>query len=432
MNTLDDLLGGGAGRPAGSLAGTTVLLRSDLNVPLDGDTITDDGRIKASLPTIKALTDAGAKVVVTAHLGRPDGKPDPKFSLAPVAARLGELLGTDVALAADVVGDSAKATVAALQDGQVALLENVRFDPRESSKDETERAALAAELAALVSAGGGAAVFVSDGFGVVHRKQASVYDVAKLLPHYAGYLVSEETAVLRKLTTDPERPYVVVLGGSKVSDKLGVIKALLEQVDHVLIGGGMAYTFLAAEGKDVGKSLLQQDMVDTCGQLLQEYGSKIVLPNDVVIADDFAPDAKTEVVFAGEIPSDWQGLDIGPDTRATFRRILGDARTVFWNGPMGVFEMQPFAGGTKEIAEAIADSSAFSVVGGGDSAAAVRQLGVDEAGFTHISTGGGASLEYLEGKELPGLAVLDEPQPQAQPAPAAAQPTAQLQDGTAG
>ncbi|NNG34390.1 phosphoglycerate kinase [Nakamurella aerolata] len=411
MNTLDDLLGGGAGQP-GSLTGTTVLLRSDLNVPLDGDTITDDGRIKASLPTIKALTDAGAKVVVTAHLGRPDGKPDPKFSLAPVAARLGELLGADVVLASDVVGDSAKATVAGLQDGQVALLENVRFDPRETSKDDAERGALAAELAGLAAGAGGRAVFVSDGFGVVHRKQASVYDVAKLLPHYAGYLVSEETAVLRKLTTEPERPYVVVLGGSKVSDKLGVIKALLEQVDQVLIGGGMAYTFLAAEGKDVGKSLLQQDMVDTCGQLLNEYGSKIVLPNDVVVADSFSPDAKTEVVFAGEIPSDWQGLDIGPDTRATFRRILGEARTVFWNGPVGVFEMAPFAGGTKAIAEAIADSSAFSVVGGGDSAAAVRQLGVDEAGFTHISTGGGASLEYLEGKELPGLAVLDEPQPE--------------------
>nr|WP_281361744.1 phosphoglycerate kinase [Nakamurella aerolata] len=408
---MDDLLGGGAGQP-GSLTGTTVLLRSDLNVPLDGDTITDDGRIKASLPTIKALTDAGAKVVVTAHLGRPDGKPDPKFSLAPVAARLGELLGADVVLASDVVGDSAKATVAGLQDGQVALLENVRFDPRETSKDDAERGALAAELAGLAAGAGGRAVFVSDGFGVVHRKQASVYDVAKLLPHYAGYLVSEETAVLRKLTTEPERPYVVVLGGSKVSDKLGVIKALLEQVDQVLIGGGMAYTFLAAEGKDVGKSLLQQDMVDTCGQLLNEYGSKIVLPNDVVVADSFSPDAKTEVVFAGEIPSDWQGLDIGPDTRATFRRILGEARTVFWNGPVGVFEMAPFAGGTKAIAEAIADSSAFSVVGGGDSAAAVRQLGVDEAGFTHISTGGGASLEYLEGKELPGLAVLDEPQPE--------------------
>ncbi|WP_029135864.1 phosphoglycerate kinase [Nakamurella lactea] len=405
MQTLDDLL-------AGDIAGKTVLVRSDLNVPLDGDTITDDGRIRASIPTLRALWTAGAKVVVTAHLGRPEGRPDAKYSLAPVAQRLADLLDEQgaegevrsVGFAGDLVGRAAKDAVADLQSGDVLLLENVRFDPRETSKDDAERAALADDLAALV---GPDAAFVSDGFGVVHRKQASVYDVAQKLPHYAGYLVSEETAVLRKLTTDPDRPYIVILGGAKVSDKLGVIKALLEQVDQVLIGGGMAYTFLKAEGKEVGDSLLQEDMVKTCGDLLDEYGSKIVLPNDLVVADAFAEDANTKVVFAGEIEAGWQGLDIGPDTRATFARIIGEAATVFWNGPVGVFEMAPFAEGTKAVAQAIADSTAFSVVGGGDSAAAVRQLGIDEAGFTHISTGGGASLEYLEGKELPGLAVLD-------------------------
>ncbi len=401
MQTIDDLLAAG-------ITGRTVLVRADLNVPLDGSTITDDGRIRATLPTLQALAGAGAKVVVTAHLGRPDGKVDAKYSLAPVAARLAELLGSDVAMAGDVVGDSAAATVAGLADGHVALLENVRFDPREAAKDDAERGALADDLVALVSKTSEfVPAFVSDGFGVVHRKQASVYDVASRLPHYAGYLVSEETAVLRKLTTEPERPYIVILGGAKVSDKLGVITALLEQVDQVLIGGGMAYTFLKSQGTPVGQSLLQADMVDTCGALLAQHGDKIVLPTDVVIADRFAADAQTRTVPVTEIPDDWQGLDIGPDTRAAFGQIIAEAHTVFWNGPMGVFEMPAFADGTRSVAQSIADAPSFSVVGGGDSAAAVRQLGIDESGFTHISTGGGASLEYLEGKELPGLAVLE-------------------------
>lgn len=397
MHTLDDLLTSG-------VTGRHVLVRADLNVPLDGTTITDDGRIRATVPTVKALADAGARVVIVAHLGRPDGKVDAASSLAPVAGRLAELLAAPVAMAGDVVGDSAAATVAGLQDGQVALLENIRFDPRETSKDDAERGALADELVRLVGDG---AAFVSDGFGVVHRKQASVYDVAARLPHFAGYLVSAETAVLRRLTTDPQRPSIVILGGAKVSDKLGVIKALLQNVDRVLIGGGMAYTFLTAQGRQVGDSLVQQDMVGTCGELLQEYGDTIVLPSDLVIADSFSADAQTRVVTVGEIPEGWQGLDIGPETRQTFAGIIAEAATIFWNGPVGVFEMAPFAAGTKAVAEAIAASSAFSVVGGGDSAAAVRQLGVDESGFTHISTGGGASLEYLEGKELPGLAVLE-------------------------
>jgi phosphoglycerate kinase len=397
VHTLDDLL-------TGDIAGRTVLVRADLNVPLDGTTITDDGRIRASLPTLQALSDAGARIVVTAHLGRPDGKADAAYSLAPVARRLGELLGSGVAMAGDVVGESARATVAGLHNGQIAVLENIRFDPREAAKNDAERAGLATALVTLV---GPDAVFVSDGFGVVHRKQASVYDIAGRLPHYAGYLVSSETAVLRKLTTEPERPYIVILGGAKVSDKLGVIKALLEQVDRVLIGGGMAYTFLSAQGNQVGTSLLQLDMVGTCGDLLAAYGSKIVLPTDLVVADAFAEDAQIRVVPADRIPDGWQGLDIGPDTRRAFAAIIGQAATVFWNGPVGVFEMAPFADGTRAVARAIADSSAFSVVGGGDSAAAVRQLGIDEGGFTHISTGGGASLEYLEGKELPGLQVLE-------------------------
>ncbi|MDQ6659252.1 MAG: phosphoglycerate kinase [Actinomycetota bacterium] len=401
MLTLDDLLAAG-------ITGRTVLVRADLNVPLDGTTITDDGRIKATVPTLQALAGAGAKVVVTAHLGRPDGRVDAKYSLAPIAVRLAELLGSPVAMAGDVVGDSAAATVGGLADGGLALLENVRFDPREAAKDDAERGALADDLVALVArASPVVPAFVSDGFGVVHRKQASVYDVASRLPHYAGYLVSEETAVLRRLTTEPDRPYIVILGGAKVSDKLGVITALLEQVDRVLIGGGMAYTFLKSQGTSVGKSLLQADMVDTCGALLEQHGDKIVLPTDVVIADRFAADADTTTVPVTEIPDDWQGLDIGPDTRAAFRQIIAEARTVFWNGPMGVFEMPAFAEGTRSVAQSIAATPSFSVVGGGDSAAAVRQLGIDESGFTHISTGGGASLEYLEGKELPGLAVLE-------------------------
>ncbi len=398
MHTLDDLLAAG-------VSGRTVLVRSDLNVPLDGTTITDDGRIRASAPTLKALAGAGAKVVVTAHLGRPKGAPEARYSLAPVAARLGEVLGAPVAFATDLVGESAQATVAALADGQVAVLENVRFDPRETSKVDSERDDLAKDLVHLV---GGGAAFVSDGFGVVHRKQASVYDVALLLPHYAGYLVSEETAVLRKLTVEPERPYVVVLGGSKVSDKLGVITSLLPQVDRLLIGGGMAYTFLKAQGYGVGDSLLQEDQVSTCGALLEQNAEKIVLPVDFVAADAFAADANTKIVRADGIEDGWQGLDIGPDSRAAFADVLATAATVFWNGPVGVFEMPAFSAGTKAVAQAVAAGSSFSVVGGGDSAAAVRTLGVDEAGFTHISTGGGASLEFLEGKELPGLTVLDD------------------------
>lgn len=397
MQTLDDLLAAG-------VAGRKVLVRADLNVPFDGPTITDDGRIRATLPTVEALTAAGALVVIAAHLGRPGGTPDPKFSLAPVAARLGELLGTPVVAATDVIGDSAKAAVASLHDGGVALLENVRFDAREASKDAAQRGALAADLVAVV---GPDAAFVSDGFGVVHRKQASVYDIAQLLPHYAGYLVSAEIAVLRKLTEEPDRPYVVLLGGSKVSDKLGVIQAILPQVDRLLIGGGMAYTFLRAQGREVGQSLLQADQVQTCGALLAEHGDKILLPTDFVIADRFAADAQVRTVSATEIPADWMGLDIGPQTRAAFAAVIEAAATIFWNGPVGVFEMAPFAAGTRAVAEAISASTSFSVVGGGDSAAAVRTLGVDEAGFTHISTGGGASLEYLEGRELPGLTVLE-------------------------
>jgi phosphoglycerate kinase len=409
MNTLDDLLATG-------VSGRTVLVRSDLNVPLDASSgtavITDDGRITASLATLRALTGAGAKVVVTAHLGRPTGEPDPRYTLAPVAARLGQLLGAPVAFATDLVGPAAHQAVARLTAGQVALLENVRFDPRETSKDAGERGALAADLVELVggtataSSGGGPA-FVSDGFGVVHRKQASVYDVALRLPHYAGYLVTEETAVLRTLTTDPGRPYVVVLGGAKVSDKLGVITALLEKVDTLLIGGGMAYTFLAAQGHRVGNSILQADQIDTCRNLLSEHGNKIVLPTDVVVADAFSADAQTRIVPADAIPDGWLGLDIGPETRELFAAVIRTAATVFWNGPAGVFEFPAFAAGTRAVAEAIAAGSSFSVVGGGDSAAAVRLLGIDEGGFTHISTGGGASLEFLEGADLPGIAVLE-------------------------
>ncbi|HEY2694146.1 MAG TPA: phosphoglycerate kinase [Pseudonocardiaceae bacterium] len=401
MKTLDDLLAEG-------VTGRRVLLRADLNVPLDGDRITDDGRVRASLPTITKLVEAGARVVITAHLGRPKGEPDAKYSLAPVAARLGELLGAEVALATDVVGDSARSVVAALTDGHVALLENIRFDARETSKDEAERGALADELTALVGADG---AFVSDGFGVVHRKQASVYDVAKRLPHYAGGLVLTEVEVLRKLTESPKRPYVVVLGGAKVSDKLGVIKNLLAKVDRLLIGGGMGYTFLKAQGYEVGKSLLQADQIDTVQGFIAEAaerGVELVLPVDIVVAKEFAADAANEVVAATGIPADQEGLDIGPETRELFASKLADAATVFWNGPMGVFEFPAFAHGTKAVAQALVDSDAFSVVGGGDSAAAVRQLGLPEDGFSHISTGGGASLEFLEGKELPGVAVLED------------------------
>ena len=397
MQTLDDLLASG-------VAGRTVLVRADLNVPLDGSVITDDGRIRASLPALQALLLGGAKVVVTAHLGRPKGAPDPKYSLAPAADRLGELLGTAVPLATDLVGPSARDTVAALSGGQIAMLENVRFDARETSKDAAERGALADDLVGVVGAD---AAYVSDGFGVVHRKQASVYEIAQRLPNFAGYLVTAEVAVLRKLTEAPERPYAVVLGGSKVSDKLGVITSLLPQVDSLVIGGGMAFTFLAARGYGVGDSLLQEDQIQTCKDLLAEHGDKIVLPTDVVIADSFSADAAIQIVTADRILDGWLGLDIGPETSATFAAAAAASATVFWNGPMGVFELAPFADGTRAVAEAIAASPSFSVVGGGDSAAAVRILGIDESGFTHISTGGGASLEFLEGKELPGLAVLE-------------------------
>lgn len=397
MNNLDDLLSEG-------VSGRRVLVRADLNVPLDGDRITDDGRVRASLPTIQKLTEAGAQVVITAHLGRPKGEPDPQYSLAPVARRLGELLGSDVALAGDLVGDSAKSAVDGLADGGVAVLENVRFDARETSKDDAEREALAGELTALLGDG---AAFVSDGFGVVHRKQASVYDIAKRLPSYAGGLVLSEVEVLRTLTGDPQRPYAVVLGGSKVSDKLAVIQALLPKVDKLLIGGGMAYTFLAAKGYGIGSSLVQEDQIESTEALLAEHGDKLVLPVDVVVADRFAADAEHQVVDAEAIPDGWMGLDIGPRSVEEFAAILGGAKTVFWNGPAGVFEFDAFAAGTRGVARAIVDADGFSVVGGGDSAAAVRSLGLPEDGFSHISTGGGASLEYLEGKDLPGVAVLE-------------------------
>ena len=398
--TLADLLETG-------VEGRTVLVRSDLNVPLDNGKITDPGRILASVPTIKSLSDAGAKVIVAAHLGRPKGAPDPAFSLAPVAERLGAELGRNVQLATDVVGGDALARSEGLTDGDVMMLENVRFDPRETSKDAAERGKLAEALVELTGDNG---AFVSDGFGVVHREQASVYDVAKLLPHYAGGLVAAEVEVLVKLTTDTARPYAVVLGGSKVSDKLGVIEALAPKVDTLVIGGGMAFTFLAARGLPVGNSLLQEDQIEVCRSLLERFGDVIHLPVDVVVADKFAADAQSKVVSAEEIPDGWMGLDIGPESVNRFAAVLGEAKTVFWNGPAGVFEFEKFSAGTKGLAEAIIGATsggAFSVVGGGDSAAAVRLLGLPEDGFSHISTGGGASLEFLEGKELPGLTVLE-------------------------
>ncbi|MFQ6395986.1 phosphoglycerate kinase [Nocardia sp. KC 131] len=401
VKTLQDLLSEG-------VEGRGVLVRSDLNVPLNDGKITDPGRIIASVPTIKALVEAGAKVVVTAHLGRPKGEPDPALSLAPVAAQLAEELGRNVQLAGDVVGQDALARSEGLTDGDVLLLENIRFDPRETSKDDSQRTKLAAALVELVGDDG---AFVSDGFGVVHRKQASVYDVAKLLPHYAGTLVAAEVEVLAKLTEDPQRPYAVVLGGSKVSDKLAVIEALAPKVDTLVIGGGMCFTFLAAQGLPVGASLLQEEMIDTCKGLLERYADVIHLPRDIVIADKFAADADTKVVSANEIPDGWLGLDIGPESASRFAALLTEARTVFWNGPMGVFEFEKFAAGTLGVAEAIVTATgkgAFTVVGGGDSAAAVRALGLPDDGFSHISTGGGASLEYLEGKELPGIAVLED------------------------
>lgn len=399
MKTLQDL----------DVAGRTVLVRADLNVPLaqaDGvPTITDDGRIKASLPSIRALTAAGARVVVVAHLGRPKGQVVAELSLAPVAERMSELLGRPVAFVAATTGPEAAAAVGSMADGDVLLLENVRFDARETSKDIAERQELAAELADLAD------LYVSDGFGVVHREQASVTDVARLLPRAAGQLVQAEAEVFRKVLDDPDRPYVVILGGSKVSDKLGVIGNLLQSVDRLLIGGGMCFTFLAAQGHPVGDSLLESDQIDTVRAVLDDAvarGVDVVLPIDVVVADDFAPDAQTRVVAADAIPDGWRGLDIGPGTVELFRERLADARTIVWNGPMGVFEMPAFENGTRSVAEAVADSAAFTVIGGGDSAAAIRQFGIDDERFSHISTGGGASLEFLEGKTLPGIAVLEE------------------------
>lgn len=400
MKTIEDL----------DVAGKRVFVRADLNVPLSDGTITDDGRIRAVAPTIAKLVERGAKVVVASHLGRPKGEPDPQFSLAPVAVRLGEILGTPVSFATDTVGESAKATVAALADGEVTLLENLRFNAGETSKDDAERGAFADELAEL------AELYVGDGFGAVHRKHASVYDLPARLPHAVGDLIAVEVDVLKRLTEEVERPYAVVLGGSKVSDKVGVIDNLLGKADRILIGGGMAYTFLAALGHEVGISLLQKDQIPVVLEYLERAkanGVEFVLPVDIAVSGSF-PDTKTHkpvedfaVVDADKIPADKEGLDIGPKTRELFAAKLADARTVFWNGPVGVFEHPTFAEGTKAVAQALLDSDAFTVVGGGDSAAAVRILGFDETKFGHISTGGGASLEYLEGKSLPGLAALE-------------------------
>ncbi|MEU6966211.1 phosphoglycerate kinase [Kitasatospora aureofaciens] len=399
MKTIEDL----------DVAGKRVFVRADLNVPLSDGRITDDGRIRAVAPTIAKLVERGAKVVVASHLGRPKGAPDPQFSLAPVAERLGEILGRPVAFATDTVGGSARSAVAALADGEVVLLENLRFNAGETSKDDAERKAFAEQLAALAD------LYVGDGFGAVHRKHASVYDLPALLPHAAGDLIATEVGVLKKLTEDVKRPYVVVLGGAKVSDKLGVIDNLLKKADRILIGGGMAYTFLKAKGHEVGISLLQEDQIPTVlGYLAEaeERGVEFVLPVDVLVSAEF-PDLKgktpanPDTVASDEIPADKEGLDIGPKTRELYAAKLADAGTVFWNGPMGVFEHPDYANGTKAVAQALIDSNAFTVVGGGDSAAAVRILGFDETKFGHISTGGGASLEYLEGKTLPGLAALE-------------------------
>ena len=403
VRSIDELLAEG-------VDGRHVLVRSDFNVPLDDDgNITDAGRIDASLPTIKALIDGGAKVILTAHLGRPKGEVNPKYSLKPVAEALSDKLGQYVALASDVTGEDAHERANGLSEGDVLLVENVRFDARETSKDESERGAFADELAALAADNG---AFVSDGFGVVHRAQASVYDVAKRLPAYAGYLVQDEVEKLAAVKDNPTSPYIVVLGGSKVSDKLGVIEALAEKADKVIIGGGMCYTFLTAQGHNTQDSLLQEEMVDTCKELLEKYGDKIVLPVDLVAASEFDNDADRKVVDLDGIPEGWMSLDIGPETAKKYAENIADSKTVFWNGPMGVFEKSNFADGTRAVAQAMIDATAnngsFTVVGGGDSAASVRTLGLDEDGFSHISTGGGASLELVEGKELPGVAVLEQ------------------------
>jgi phosphoglycerate kinase len=397
MKTLDELLKEGVN-------GRRVLVRADLNVPLDGKTITDDGRIRAVAPTVKALAEAGARVVVCSHLGRPKGAPDPAFSLAPVAKRLGEVLGREVAFASDTVGTDAETKAVAQGDGGVLLLENLRFNKGETSKDDTERAEFAGRLAAFGD------VYVDDAFGAVHRKHASVYDVATLLPHYAGWLIAKEVEVLSKLTGSPEHPYVVVLGGAKVSDKLAVIDNLLDKVDTLIVGGGMMFTFLAAKGHEVGSSLLEKDQIAVCKTYLEraeELGVELLLPVDTVTAAEFAADAEPLTVAVDAIPAERMGLDIGPESAKQFAERIAAAKTVFWNGPMGVFEFPDYAAGTKTVAQALVDSEAFSVVGGGDSAAAVRTLGLPEDGFGHISTGGGASLEYLEGKTLPGLDALE-------------------------
>ncbi len=406
MKTLDNL---------GEFAGKRVLVRSDLNVPMDGDTITDAGRIKASAPTIRGLAEAGARVIVMAHLGRPKGVVNPDFSLAPVVKELAKEVGREVKFATDTVGEDARAKAEQLSDGEVLLLENLRFNPGETSKDDAEREEFAQQLASLAD------VFVSDGFGVVHRKQASVYDIAKKLPHYAGGLVEAEVRVSRQLLEDPQRPYTVVLGGSKVSDKLGVIESLLERADTLIIGGGMVYTFLKAQGKGVGASLLEEDQVDTVKGYLetaQNTGVTIMLPTDIVMAEKFAADAQHWTVGVDELENtpageSALGLDIGPESAKAYAKTIAESKTVFWNGPMGVFEFEAFAAGTKAVAEALStahggvDQGRLTVVGGGDSAAAVRALGFSDDDFGHISTGGGASLEFLEGKELPGLTVLD-------------------------
>ena len=401
MRSVDDLIKRG-------VTGRRILVRSDLNVPIKDGAVADDGRIRASLPVLTKLLDRGARVIVAAHLGRPKGAPDPAYSLRPVADRLAQLLGRPVGFALDTVGESARLLASDLKDGDLLLLENVRFNPGETSKDDAERHEFAKRLALLTGGDDDAGAFVEDAFGAVHRKHASVYDVATLLPHYGGDLVRDELTVLRELTGDPARPYAVVLGGSKVSDKLAVINSLLPKVDKLLVGGGMCFTFLAAQGHEVGDSLLEPDQLEACRAFLREAADKIVLPADIVVATEITDHAQTRTVAADAIPAGSKGLDIGPESVRAFAAVLADARTVFWNGPMGVFEVAPFAAGTKGVAEAVAAVDGLSVVGGGDSAAAVRALGLDANAFGHISTGGGASLEFLEGKTLPGVAVLDE------------------------
>jgi phosphoglycerate kinase len=400
MKTLDDLFKHG-------VRGRRILVRSDLNVPIHDGKVTDDGRVRASLPVLTRLLDHGARVIVAAHLGRPNGEPEPQYSLRPVADRLAQLLGRPVEFALDTIGESARLLASDLKDGELLLLENVRFNPGETSTSDAERRSFARCLEFLTGGEDDGGAFVQDAFGAVHRKHASVYDVTELLPHYCGDLVRDELAVLRRLIGDPDRPYAVVLGGSKVSDKLAVIESLLPKVDRLLVGGGMCFTFLAAQGHDVGDSLLESDEIDSCRRFLAESGDKIVLPTDIVVAESVSADAPTQIVPADAIPSGGKGLDIGPDSVRAFAAALADARTVFWNGPMGVFEVAPFAEGTRGIAEAVAATKGLSVVGGGDSAAAVRALGLDPNAFGHISTGGGASLEFLEGKELPGVAALE-------------------------